>query len=203
MEDLVGRQFGRLTVLSFNGRVTQGSIVSYMWDCACSCGRCTVVSRRKLMSGSTKSCGCLRSENRNNLQHGHASGGTRSRTFRIWLSMRSRCRTGTACYTGVTICQEWVAFAAFLSDMGECPDGHTLDRLDNSRGYSKGNCRWATPKQQANNRTNNLVVTSEHGTTTIKQLSELCGIPYYTLRARIKILGWDVDRAIHTNPRKA
>lgn len=96
-----------------------------------------------------------------NVRHGHSRGesaGGHSRTYQAWRGARTRCENPRnkrwASYggRGITVCDRWLRFDAFLADMGECPDGMTLDRIDNDRGYEPDNCRWATWADQSRNR---------------------------------------------------
>jgi hypothetical protein len=117
--------------------------------CMCHCGRLKTVPSRQVLANITKSCGCL------HRKHGH-SGKHVSPTYHSWLSMIKRCeypacngfnRYGGA---GVKVCERWHVFANFLADMGERPEGRTLDRYPDARGnYEPGNCRWATRIEQA------------------------------------------------------
>lgn len=92
------------------------------------------------------------------LSHGHWLGGKASPTYRTWTCMRSRCENkSNPSYNnyggkGITVCERWKTFALFLADMGERPAGKTIDRLDNTKGYYKSNCKWSTMKEQAQNR---------------------------------------------------
>jgi hypothetical protein len=104
--------------------------------------------------------------------------------------MHGRCRghgQGGARYAalGITVCHRWSDFVAFLQDMGECPTAkHTLDRIDNSKGYEPSNCRWATMKEQQNNRTNNVRITYQGETLTVSGWAEKLGLNRITLYKR-------------------
>jgi hypothetical protein len=156
---MVGNHFNRLTVLSrLDSRKVGKSGDQLYWLCICDCGVSTEVSGKNLRSGQVKSCGCLRSEVSRNaksrLDHGHASTGKASPTYRSWRGMIERCQSHlNYIKKGISVCERWRVFRNFLADMGDRPSGHTLDRFPNRHGnYEPTNCRWATPKQQANNR---------------------------------------------------
>lgn len=125
-----------------------------------------------------------------------------TRTYRRWKSMKQRCfDTGAVNYSayggaGITVCEKWRdSFEEFFLDMGECPEKMTLDRIYNAKGYEPGNCRWATPQEQCNNKTNNHLVEWHGETKTISEWARNIGIPVATLCNRIKN-GWSVERAL-------
>lgn len=149
-------RFGRLTVL---GRSTKKSNVGAVWDCVCDCGGSASVNSLKLRTGHTKSCGCLKREvieetQAQNLKHGMAN---KTKTYKTWKCMRHRCNNENSDQwewyggRGIKICKQWDDFEVFLADMGERPIGTTIDRIDSDGDYEPSNCRWATPKQQAEN----------------------------------------------------
>lgn len=161
--DLLGQRFGRLVALERAGSRFGGAD----WLCQCDCGEVTRATSNMLRSGNTRSCGCLhRDSARANtsrfahppVRHGHASGDDWSRTYTAWKNMWGRVRGYGASYRrnyvarGITACQRWRRFEAFLEDMGECPPGLSLDRIDNDGNYEPGNCRWATVLEQLHNR---------------------------------------------------
>ena len=152
--NLTGQQFGRLTVLWMHGPG---------WFCICKCGR-TGIKEASLLLASAQSCGCLRIEKLRRLgplkvTHGQAKQGQLSREYRAWRGVKVRCfnqkHKSFRHYgaRGITMAPEWRNdFQAFFDHIGPCPPGLTLDRIDNERGYEPGNVRWATWKEQNNNR---------------------------------------------------
>jgi hypothetical protein len=191
---ILGERFGRL--VPFNRYLAPHIRMDYFyWHCQCDCGRMPLVPQNGLLRGLTVSCGCYRLEV--NTKHGRSGivdGKRVDRTYSIWCSMLGRCYvTSAGGYErygakGITVCDRWRnSFEAFLEDMGEAPPGKTIDRFPNREGnYEPGNCRWATPKQQQNNLTNNLMVECQGQTVTLMEASELCGIKYDSLYARYK-----------------
>jgi hypothetical protein len=145
--DRTGEQHGRWVLSSYAG--------ASRWNCVCACGTQRSVATRDLVSGKSASCGCLLNEQRPTYRKTH--GGSSTRAYGIWLHMRARCNNpNNERYPlyggrGIAICERWGAFENFHADMGDPPDGRSIDRIDNSRGYSPDNCRWATQKEQVHN----------------------------------------------------
>lgn len=201
--DLTGRRFGRLVVLGIAGRTT-GKHKEILWACKCDCGNSASVNGQRLRNGETTSCGCYHRERVHEMSKTH--GETKSRLYSIWKAMKRRCYgVNTKVYyryggRGITVCDEWrndfVAFKTWALATGY-QDGLTLDRIDNDKGYSPENCRWASYKEQANNTRRNHLVTCRGETHTIAEWAVMRGINDQTLRNRLGRYGWSVERALN------
>lgn len=182
----IGQKYGRLTV------VDDGSPAAYGgrdYTCLCECGKTVLVRMGNLRTGKTKSCGCLHVDTSRALKLQHGASGTG--TYNTWKSMIARClheaHDAYPLYggAGITVCDKWLEYEGFLEDMGQRPSGLTLDRIDGSLGYFPGNCRWATKKEQANNRSNNRVLSANGESKTVSEWAESIGVPTGVLLMRL------------------
>lgn len=134
----------------------------------------------------------------------HGADGRPTTEYRIWGNMRNRCRNPrNPAYPdyggrGITVCERWNSFENFLADMGKRPEGLTLERVDNERGYSPENCVWATPAAQAANRRNAVWLTWNGETLKLKEWAERTGLTVAAIRCRRRLLGWSVEKALST-----
>ena len=154
LEDLTGKRYGRLRVLRIGARNKQGKP---RWYCVCDCGGIKLIASAELKKQDEPSCGCSIRERKKARHTTHGMEGTRP--YRIWNSMKMRCMNPNhIAYSryagrGITICPAWMSFANFWKDMKHgYGDTLQIDRINNDEGYCPQNCRWATPKEQANNR---------------------------------------------------
>ena len=150
--DIIGNKYGRLLVKSYLEQNKHGKSV---WECQCDCGKVLSVLGPCLTRGTTTSCGCLKSENMTEYNTTHGMKGTR--TYNCWNNMKSRCkyedRWDAEYYAlkGVSYDPRWESFEKFFEDMGEAPEGMSIDRIDPNLDYCKENCRWADDSLQAFN----------------------------------------------------
>ncbi|MCK4522106.1 MAG: hypothetical protein KAU20_06015 [Nanoarchaeota archaeon] len=192
----IGTRFERLTVVSKEGRDKWGN---YLYSCKCDCGNIRTITGFSLDSGNTKSCGCLKIDRMTT----HDSSFTRE--YRSYTALKSRClNPDDEKYShyggrGIKVCRRWRKdFLNFYKDMGRRPAGLSIDRIDNNKGYSKRNCRWATPQIQARNRRDNKMIEYGKQTCCLAEWSEKLEINYTTLWARIYCYHWDIDRAFNS-----
>lgn len=169
-----------------------------MWLCQCDCGTIKEFYASNVKYGRSKSCGCLTLTNKPAMTHGMS----KTPIYHTWNTMLSRCKnrnsTGFRKYgaKGILVCDEWSSFEQFYADMGDKPTPHhTLDRIDPTGHYEPSNCRWATQKEQQNNRGNNHRITLQGRTQTLMQWCEEFGIGHTTVLRRIKV-GWEVEDAL-------
>lgn len=190
-KDLTGKTFGRYTVIKIDS-AEHGVI---RWLCLCACGNYRVVSRANLLGGHDTSCGCYRADlNHNrNIALFTKHGMHKSREWTSWKKAKSRCHNPNNTHfsyyggRGIVMSEEWRdSFEEFFKDMGHCPDGFTLDRIDVDGNYSKENCRWASRKSQSNNRRNNLLITYNGETHTQSEWSDITGISKSAISYRRK-----------------
>lgn len=189
--DLIGETFGRLTVKSKAAPIRSPSRSHTAWICSCECGTEVVVKTNSIRTGNAKSCGCLRTDTL------RAKAGPRQKNkpeYSTWARMKSRCHnTRSPDYPdyggrGITVCDRWAnSFHNFLDDMGKRPSGsHSIDRIDNNKGYSPENCRWATNAQQSRNKRNNIFISFGGRTMILQDWANELGIHWVTLHERIQ-----------------
>ena len=208
--DLTGRRFGRLVVTE---KMESDKHGSPKWLCVCDCGASKIVTGPHLRNGVTKSCGCLRRETvgarsaeiARRIGHDNKKHGMRgTRLYNIWRGVKARCLNPNSKYydryggRGITIHQEWVdSFEVFMewSMANGYRDDLTLDRKDNDGPYSPANCRWATMKEQANNRRSNRLVTFNGQTKTVAQWAAEKGVNRDMILRRLDA-GWSIEKAL-------
>lgn len=198
---VIGKNYGDWTILRVykengNARAT----------CLCTCGTLKEVYFNSIERGRSTNCGCLKKEvlRTKNTTHGNTS----HPLWDMFYQMNERCSNDKHKYysyyggRGITVCDRWDinredSFENFLEDMGERPEGMSLDRVDNNRGYSKDNCRWATREQQANNTRTVRFITHEDRTLSLSQWAREIGVDPTTLLYRLDVMGLCVQDALN------
>ena len=193
--DLLGKTFGRLKVISYK---------SGYWKCSCSCGNITHVKTSSLVSGRTQSCGCLQKERAIAACTKH--GGTNTRLYSIWRNMKCRCSCPTASKyeiyggKGISVCPDWKRFEGFRdwALLHGYSDDLSIDRINSNGNYCPENCRWVSYKVQANNTSQNHIISFCGKSMDISEWAEYLGFSYKVLSERIR-RGWSIKRAFTTS----
>ena len=208
--NLIGQKFGRLTVIQKHPLCyitpSTGKRQS-RWECRCECGNTTVVVQSQLISGHTRSCGCLQRER--SAQAHTIHGGRYDRLHSVWANMKNRCNNPNyseyASYggRGIRVCEEWDTYPPFKDwamlhgYRDDSPRGVlTLDRIDVNGPYSPDNCRFVDMFEQANNKQNTVLVDYEGQTKTISQWSDELGIKYDWIYYRVRTKGMSLQEAL-------
>ena len=193
--ELKGKRFGRWTVLNRQGSTKYGEA---LWNCVCDCGTKRLVRAFMLVSNKSKSCGCTTRETAT------THGLSKTRQYRIWQAMKTRCtNTKQPNYKrygdrGIIYDPHWETFENFWNDMkSSYADTLTLERIDNSKGYSKRNCRWVTPAEQNMNMRSNLFIKYKRTLLTVAAASRLTGLSTTTIYNR-KQRGWSDKKTLST-----
>lgn len=189
-KDITGMKFNRLTAVKSNGKSRSGHSV---WIFQCDCGKQKSISRYAVMSGKTKSCGCLNTEVRKSGVNQTIHGMNKTRLNRIWNAMKARCNApeGTKNYEwyvkkGIKVCPEWQTFIPFMewALKNGYRDDLTIDRIDSNGNYDPNNCRWATWEEQANNKSGVQRIRYNGQTHTITEWSKITGLPRSAIHSR-------------------
>lgn len=201
--DYIGKVFNRLTVIADAERRNGHRRLL----CECLCGKRKEFYASNVVGGKSHSCGCLQKETMSkiggsNRTHGQSSKETAE--YRAWRSMIQRCHSQTNKQfdgyggRGIRVCQEWrSSFSAFFAAIGQRPSpSHSLDRIDNNRGYEPGNVRWATACEQSNNQRSNHIVDVDGQRMTLAEAIRLKGQRSNVVRQRLAF-GWSLDRALN------
>ena len=208
--DLRGKRFERLVVVSFAGRGKRNGII---WNCECDCGNTCLASstilRNSVTRNKKRSCGCLAIDvtRERSVTHGMR----KSPAYSSWRSMKDRClRESNPYYVryggrGITICDRWLnSFECFVADMGDRPGlEYSIDRIENEGNYEPGNCRWATRKEQSNNRrkaTPRLLIEFNGESRTVDEWAKYLGVKPGTIHHR-RWLGLSIENVLKRNTR--
>lgn len=212
--DITGQKFGRLTAIKFMER--KGRI--YYWLFRCDCGNKKIIQKQSVLGGITTSCGCYHKEMMKGKKFSYKHGMYKTYFHRVWRGIKNRCLNKKNKHykdyggRGINICDRWLKFENFRDDMyqsylehnKEFGDGrnNTIDRINNNSGYYKDNCRWATQKEQCNNRRNSRLITFNNETLTIAQWEEKFSLSSNILYQRIDKLKWSIKKALITPVKK-
>ena len=188
--DLTGQRFERWLVI----RRAEGRY----WQCKCDCGTVRNVQRNALKRRTSKSCGCWANELLSKRSRRH--GMHRSRTHLAWVGLKQRCGKEVA-YKDIGYDPKWEKFEHFLEDMGVCPAGYSIERIDVYGNYCKNNCMWIPMKDQALNKRNTIKITVDNVTLPAVVWCRKLNLNYNTVMNRLITLKWPPLQALELEPR--
>lgn len=176
--DMTGMKFGHWEVLAFEGKIKK----AFRWTCRCECGKVKSCNGATLRNGGSTNCGCVGRQSQREKVSTH--GMKKTKAYKIWSSMHERCKNWNKEHKqryferGISVCEKWNDFVEFWLDMGPSyQEGMTLERIDNDSGYSPDNCRWASPFEQARNRSTNRFYTMDGETLCIRDWEYKFNLP--------------------------
>ena len=198
IKDLSGKRVGRLTVIGLSEKQSGRHL---RWKCQCDCGNYLDVLGLNLSRAHTKSCGCYKLERTSEVKTIH--GMSNSSLMNVWRNIHSRCYSPkNKSYKdygarGIKVCPEWKEFIPFMewAFKNGYEENLTIERINVDGDYEPSNCKWATIKEQANNKTNNVYITYKGETKTLPIWAEELDLPYKTLYSRLKYRKWSVEEA--------
>jgi hypothetical protein len=199
--DLIGKVFGRLTVIE---RVENNKSGRSMWRCRCECGKECIVLGKYLLNGGTRSCGCLKVEELKKRSSSHKMSNTP--LYKKWQIMNTRCNNSNRDHyqwyggKGIKVCEEWRKFENFYNWAMEngYSDGLTIERVDISKDYEPNNCKWITLKEQSFNKANTRWLSFNGKTQSLTKWAEELELPISTLKTRIYKYKWSIEKALTT-----
>lgn len=206
MRSLTGQRFHSLTVIGFSHRrYSPNGTAKYIWNCSCDCGKIVGVDGYKLRHGHTKSCGCQKIVTLKNRNTTHAMAGSKPHPmYTCWLNIKNRCNNpNNISYPwyggkGIKVCDRWEVFGNFRDDMmSGWKEGLEIDRIDGTRDYEPGNCRWVNHHEQLRNYSRNHWLELDGVKKTICDWSAHLGGGHSMVRDRLEY-GWDLRRALTT-----
>lgn len=202
--DLIGQRHGRLVCVDYLGlKERADGRRNRMWRCICDCGNEKVVSTNQF--GIIRSCGCLTGD----VAHDRLYKGRNKRLYSVLLRMKDRCYDPVSPYyhnyggRGIKVCEEWLGdngidnFEKWALSHGYT-EGLTIERINNNADYSPDNCKWATMKEQSNNKRNNVRIEIDGKSQTLTQWCEQYDVPYSRVRVRVQKMGWSLEEALTT-----
>jgi len=213
--NMINKRYNRLLVCGYAGWHKGG----YFVDCICDCGKAVLVTTTNIKLQQIKSCGCYGKSLKRCGRKKHGDAGTR--LYSIWGGIKKRCcNQNCSRYhfyggRGIKMCLGFMDYIKFRDVVGGAPSNkHSIDRIDTNKHYSCGscseclengwgmNCRWATKTEQMNNRRDSVYININGEKMTVTQADRKLGFKKNTIRYRIKVLGWDEEKAISTPVKK-